>query len=69
MYDNILHTGCSLKFLQDKLVKVKGLLSKVKVMSKPSNFTYMDCADLCVLLETEKSALESAIAEAKKYEK
>lgn len=68
MYDNIVYSGFSSSFLEKELATVKGLLSKVTLMKKPDNFTYVDCADLCRLLETLKSKLEWQVKEAKRIE-
>ena len=69
MFDErIPYNGCSLRFLENELSTVKELITKVKFMTKPKNFTYMDCANLSETLETMKTSLEAAI-EVKKNEK
>ena len=68
MYNNIVYSGCSSAFLEQELTKVKGLLTKVNVMKKPDNFTYVDCAELCQLLEGLKATLERQVKEAKRAE-
>lgn len=68
MYNNVVYSGCSSTFLKQELTKVKGLLTKVNLMKKPDNFTYVDCADLCQLLEGLKSTLERQVKEAKRAE-
>lgn len=65
--ERIPYNGCSLKFLEIELATVNSLITKVRFMSKPKNFTYMDCANLSETLETMKRSLEATI-EAKKNE-
>lgn len=68
MYNNVVYSGCSSAFLEQELTKVKGLLTKVNLMKKPDNFTYVDCVDLCQLLERLKVTLERQVKEAKQAE-
>jgi len=65
--ERIPYNGCSLRFLECELSTVKDLITKVKFMVKPKNFTYMDCANLSETLETMKRSLEAVIEE-KKHE-
>ena len=68
MYNKVVYSSCSSASLEQELIKVKGLLTKVNLMKKPDNFTYVDCADLCQLLEGLKAALERQVKEAKRVE-
>lgn len=62
MFDaRIPYAGASMEQLQGMLRVVKRLISQVGSMTKPSNFTYIDCYDLSTELETLKRCIEAAI--------
>lgn len=68
MFDTrIPYVGSSLQQLEEKLRVVKRLISQVGSMTKPANFTYIDCYDLSTELETLKRCIEAAI-ERKRHE-
>ena len=70
MFDKrIPYNGCSVRYMEIELATIKHLITKVRLMSKPKNFTYMDCANLIEVLETTKSCLEAAIQEKLQNEK
>ena len=59
--ERIPYNGYSLCSLENELSTVKDLITKVNFMTKPKNFTYMDCAILSTILENMKRSLEASI--------
>lgn len=70
MFDaRIPYSGSSVSMLERKLSTIKDLHGKLNLMSKPKNFTYMDCAEIIELMDTLKRSVEATLEEAKKREK
>lgn len=70
MFDaRIPYCGSSVAMLEGKLRTIKDLHTKLNLMSKPKNFTYMDCSDIIEMMETLKRSVEASLEEARKHEK